>query len=70
MIISTIMGTNLNQETKGYVKGYKIYNDKIYKINPDPEAFRHIQHKIVVKWSKPLKLKITINPYIRYNSGF
>ena len=23
--IFTIMGTNLNQETKGYVKGYKIY---------------------------------------------
>ena len=35
------MGTNLNQEAKGYVKGYKIYNDKnLSKINPDPEAFR------------------------------
>ena len=64
------MGTNLNQETKGYVKGYKIYNDKnLSKINPDPEAFRDTYSirsslKIIKNYSNS---KLTINPYIRYN---
>ena len=68
--IFTIMGTNLNQETKGYVKGYKIYNDKnLSKINPDPEAFRDTYSirsslKIIKNYSNS---KLTINPYIRYN---
>ena len=68
--IFTLTGTNLNQETKGYVKGYKIYNNKsISKINPDPEAFRDTysirsSFKIIRNYSNS---KLSITPYIRYN---
>ena len=68
--IFTLTGTNLNQETKGYVKGYKIYNNKsISKINPDPEAFRDTysirsSFKIIKNYSNS---KLSITPYIRYN---
>ena len=68
--IFTLTGTNLNQETKGYVKGYKIYNNKnISKINPDPEAFRDTysirsSFKIIKNY---LNSKLSITPYIRYN---
>ena len=68
--IFTLTGTNLNQETKGYVKGYKIYNNKnLSKINPDPEAFRDTysirsSFKIIRKYSNS---KLSITPYIRYN---
>ena len=68
--IFTLTGTNLNQETKGYVKGYKIYNNKnLSKINPDPEAFRDTYNirsslKIIRNYSNS---KLSITPYIRYN---
>lgn len=68
--IFTLTGTNLNQETKGYVKGYKIYNNKnLSKINPDPEAFRDTYSirsslKIIRNYSNS---KLSITPYIRYN---
>ncbi|MFL2843518.1 MAG: TonB-dependent receptor [Alphaproteobacteria bacterium] len=68
--IFTLTGANLNQETKGYVKGYKIYNNKnISKINPDPEAFRDTysirsSFKIIKNY---LNSKLSITPYIRYN---
>tara|TARA_B100001109_G_scaffold81942_1_gene66883 strand:+ start:5030 stop:7069 length:2040 start_codon:yes stop_codon:yes gene_type:complete len=68
--IFTLMGTNLNQETKGYVKGYKIYNDKsLSKINPDPEAFRDTYSirsslKIIKNYTNS---KLSITPYVRYN---
>lgn len=68
--IFTLTGTNLNQETKGYVKGYKIYNNKsISKINPDPEAFRDTYSirsyfKVIRNYSNS---KLSITPYIRYN---
>ena len=39
--IFLLSGTNLNQETMGYIKGYQAYKNKEIKYkNPDPEAFR------------------------------
>ncbi|MDA1073829.1 MAG: TonB-dependent receptor [Proteobacteria bacterium] len=38
---NTLTGTNLNQETGGFVLGYKAYeDDRLRKTNPNPEAYR------------------------------
>lgn len=40
-IATTFAATNLNQETAGFIQGYKAYEDKrLSKSNPNPEAYR------------------------------
>ena len=40
-ITSAIEGSNLNQETSGFIQGYKVYEDNALKdTNPNPEAYR------------------------------
>ncbi len=40
-IQSVVEGSNLNQETAGYVQGYKAYKDsQLRQTNPNPEAYR------------------------------
>jgi iron complex outermembrane recepter protein len=40
-VFNTLNWTNLNQETGGYVYGYKAYKDnQLRKTNPNPEAYR------------------------------
>ena len=68
--IFTFSGTNLNQETMGYVKGFEIYENKeISKTNPDPEAFRDTYSiRSALKIIKNLKdATLSITPFIRYN---
>ena len=68
--IFTFSGTNLNQETMGYVKGFEIYENKeISKTNPDPEAFRDTYSiRSALKIIKNLKdATLSLTPFIRYN---
>ena len=65
----SLSGTNLNQETMGYIKGFQAYKDEEKRsINPDPEAFRDTYSirsylKIVQELSKG---SIILTPYLRY----
>ena len=68
--IFTLTGTNLNQETMGYVKGFEVYKDKeISETNPDPEAFRDTYSiRSALKIIKNLQnATLSITPFIRYN---
>ena len=67
--IFSISGTNLNQETMGYIKGYQAYKDESKRhMNPDPEAFRDAfnirSHFKIVQQLENASLSLT--PYIRY----
>ena len=67
--IFSISGTNLNQETMGYIKGYQAYKDRSKRyINPDPEAFRDTFNirsyfKIVQQLENA---SLSVTPYVRY----
>ena len=67
--IFSISGTNLNQETMGYIKGYQAYKDQSKRyINPDPEAFRDTFNirsyfKIVQQLENA---SLSVTPYVRY----
>ena len=40
-VVTHLTGVNLNQETAGYIKGFKSYSDDAtWKENPNPEAYR------------------------------
>ncbi|MBW8190130.1 TonB-dependent receptor [Neiella marina] len=42
--IATVSGTNLEQDTAGYITGYKAYESKsLSKTNPNPDAYRDAQ---------------------------
>ena len=67
--IFLLSGTNLNQETMGYIKGYQAYKNKEIKYkNPDPEAFRDTynirSYLIIIHDFQNGSLSIT--PYFRY----
>ncbi len=67
--IFLLSGTNLNQETMGYIKGYQAYKNKEIKYkNPDPEAFRDTYNirsylKIIQDFENG---SLSITPYFRY----
>ena len=67
--IFLLSGTNLNQETMGYIKGYQAYKNKEIKYkNPDPEAFRDTYNirsylKIIQDFKNG---SLSITPYFRY----
>ena len=67
--IFLLSGTNLNQETMGYIKGYQAYKDKKIKYtNPDPEAFRDTYNirsylKIIQDFQNGT---LSFTPYLRY----
>ena len=68
--IFTLSGTNLNQETMGYVKGFEVYNDEeVSETNPDPEAYRDTYSiRSALKIIKNLQnATLSITPFIRYN---
>ncbi len=68
--ILTLSGTNLNQETMGYVKGFEVYKDEeISETNPDPEAYRDTYSiRSALKIIKNLQnATLSITPFIRYN---
>jgi outer membrane receptor protein involved in Fe transport len=61
---------NLNQETAGFIRGFKAYADNdIRKINPNPEAFRDAQSlRAYSQFTRALgDGKLSITPYMRWN---
>ena len=67
---TTLSMTNLNQETAGFVQGYKAYEDAgLKRDNPNPEAFRDARSaRLYSKLEKQLAngKYLTITPYARY----
>lgn len=70
-IISAVEGTNLNQETSGFIRGYKAYEDNALKdTNPNPEAYRDAWSlRAYSSASRDLNdtNRLTITPYLRKN---
>ncbi len=66
---STFEWTNLNQETGGYVVGYKAYRDnQLRKSNPNPESYRDAWSlRFVSEWRRELDdgAELSITPYFR-----
>ena len=68
---SVVEGSNLNQETAGFIEGYKVYtDDDLRDTNPNPEAYRdawsvraYSQASIAI--ANAIQLQIT--PYYRNN---
>jgi iron complex outermembrane receptor protein len=70
-LTSVLDAANLNQETAGYVEGYKAYeNSHLKRSNPNPEAFRDAWS--VRFYSRASRVlddynTLTITPYLRDN---
>lgn len=60
--------TLLNQETGGYVRGYKAYDDSFLRLsNPNPEAFRDAKSfRLASHWTSTTNLgDLYLGPYLR-----
>ena len=68
---SALDAVNLNQETAGYVEGYKAYEDSdLRKSNPNPEAYRDAwSMRLYSSASRVLDddSTLTVTPYLRDN---
>ena len=68
---SVLDAANLNQETAGYIQGYKVYQDgQQKKTNPNPEAYRDVTSlRFYTSASRQLddNSTLTITPYLRDN---
>lgn len=65
-----VSGQNLNQETAGFVTGFKAYKDDVLKKgNPNPDAFRDAKSaRASVRWDRTLEdgSQISVTPYLRF----
>ncbi len=70
-VSSVLDYANLNQETAGYIQGYKAYADEaIKRDNPNPEAYRDassLRFHSAVSRSLDEANTLTITPYLRDN---
>ncbi len=67
--LAWISGSNLNQETAGFLEGYKAYrDDDTARTNPNPEAYRDAQWAMgAVRLSRDLGAgKLTLTPFVRW----
>jgi outer membrane receptor protein involved in Fe transport len=65
---TTFSGTNLNQETGGFVVGYGAYEDSRRDDNPNPEAYRDAwSWRVASRWQTDLTegTALEITPYAR-----
>ena len=65
---TTFSGTNLNQETGGFVVGYKAYEGSGRDANPNPEAYRDAwSWRVASRWQTDLSAgtALEITPYAR-----
>ncbi|WP_268411226.1 TonB-dependent receptor [Alteromonas sp. a30] len=64
--------TNLNQETAGFIEGFKAYEEQAFKrTNPNPEAYRDAQSvRAYSRWLLSLgeDTSLLVTPYARYNN--
>lgn len=62
--------TNLNQETAGYIVGFKAYeNESLSRTNPNPEAYRDAKAtRLSTEWERQLDDSSTfrLTPYLRH----
>lgn len=62
--------TNLNQETAGYITGFKAYEDESRsRTNPNPEAYRDARaYRLSTEWERTLgdSLAFRLTPYVRH----
>ena len=62
--------TNLNQETAGYITGFKAYEDEsVSRTNPNPEAYRDAKAtRLSTEWERQLTDTSTfkLTPYLRH----
>ncbi len=62
--------TNLNQETAGYITGFKAYEDEsLSRDNPNPEAYRDAKsYRLSTEWERELSdsSSFRLTPYIRH----
>ncbi|MED5510427.1 MAG: TonB-dependent receptor [Pseudomonadota bacterium] len=62
--------TNLNQETAGYIVGFKAYEDEsLSRTNPNPEAYRDAKsYRLSTEWIHELSdtSRFTLTPYMRH----
>lgn len=70
-ITSALDYTNLNQETAGFIQGYKVYEDEDLKdTNPNPEAYRDARSvRVYSRASRELgeNSTLVLTPYYRDN---
>lgn len=70
-ITAALAGSNLNQETAGYIQGFESYeSDSAREENPNPEAFRDAwSTQGYLRGSRALKndLDLTVTAYLRKN---
>jgi len=70
-LTGVLAGSNLNQETAGFVQGFEIYEDEdASRENPNPEAYRDASSlRAHVSATRELARgrSLTLTPYLRYN---
>lgn len=68
-IMTGLTYTNLDQETAGYITGFKAYeSDALSQSNENPDAFRKASALRLwsrVQWQMSDKLKLSVTPYLR-----
>ncbi|MBD1391008.1 TonB-dependent receptor [Neiella sp. HB171785] len=68
--VTTLSATNLDQDTAGYISGYKAYQSKqLSKSNPNPDAFRDAQSVRLASQFETLDsagAEWTLMPYLRF----
>ena len=63
-----LSATLLNQETGGFVRGYRAYDDKdLRETNPNPEAYRDAWSlRLISEWQRELgDRSLVVTPYLR-----
>lgn len=70
-VTSAFEATNLNQETSGFIQGFRSYeDDDLRRSNPNPEAYRDAWSlRAYSRWQRDLAsgTALTITPYLRRN---
>jgi len=65
---SVLSFVNLNQETAGFIRGEKAYEDSNWKVNPNPEAYRDanaLRLSSTFKWQNSAGDQWQVSPYAR-----
>lgn len=70
-VTSALEATNLNQETSGFIQGFRAYKDgSLRRRNPNPEAYRDTWSlRAYSRWQRELAqdTSLTVTPYLRRN---
>lgn len=71
-LTGVLAGSNLNQETAGFVQGFEVYEDeRASEVNPNPEAYRDawsLRAHISATRELDQGRSLTITPYLRSNA--